>query len=187
MNEALRTNDELRRIFLQRVPPKGRDESDWKNEREHALGEYWSRRLAACSVPLSRTEVDEILSYAELDTALATLGDAARLNLLSRVHCDELLGNKGIDTFPKAGWVKGEIQLRVLVDRLVRASDSAARRELLHHLLHQKRYWALEAILEGLSDNELEYCEECLQDHSVLTRHNRERARLVIRRLRRGV
>jgi hypothetical protein len=176
-----RLDKELESVFSQRAAPIGRDESSWRAERDYDLGEYWQRRIASATRPLSSAQVEELLSYAELETALATLGDAAGLGLLSQAHCEAVLRRADIDLYPKAAWAKHEIRLRLDVNTFLAEQDVLKRRPILAELLHQKRLWPLYDLLHNLSAEELKYCEASLADRSVLTRHGREKARQVIR------
>lgn len=186
MGTVRKSSNELRTIFLRRDPPPGSDQRSWQNVREHALGEYWSRRLADRTELLSAEEVAELLLHLDLETAIGTLGDAARLNLLTRAQCRDLISNEELDRFPKSSWAKTEISLRLLLSRFAEEVRVDERRELLNELLHQRRYWPLESILSRLTGDELDLCERTLDDRSVLTRSAREQARQAIRLLRRG-
>ena len=184
MTTQRKSSKELKQLFCQREPPGDWEASAWRNEREHAFGDYWRRRLEDHAEPLSPEEVAQVLFYTELETAFGVLGDAARLNLLSLQQCADLVADRELDRFPKATWAKGELELRLVANRLLQETNLDTRRGLLNEVLHQKRYWPLEFILNQLTQDELSYCEQALADRSVLTKNTREQARQAIRRIR---
>ena len=180
MTPDSRTDDELRRVIGAKTPPPSHDDSAWHLERERAQAELWQRRLAS-GIEVSAAEVVELVSYAELETSLSALGDAARLGLISRSDCEAILGRDDIDRFSKSDWAKGEVALRLKVHIFLAERDLQGRRRILDDLLHQKRFWPIDELIPGLGSQELDHIETCLEDRSVLSRHGREQARQAIR------
>lgn len=184
MERLLSKSDKvLDRISREVSPPKGwRDDArGWFIERELALGILWNHKLARRTKILSQAEIDDLLSLAQLETALGALGDAARCGLLSLEHCYALLANTDIDKRKKSEGLKKELQLRLKVEWVKESKDVRERRELLDTLLHQSRFWPLRELLVVLSDEELDFCSSWLDYRFVLTREARGDAREAIR------
>ncbi len=185
MEHRSKSDQELKKVFFQKSAPNGWDESVWKNEREHAFGEFWRRRLSNSREVLSSSQIENLLSYAELDTALGAIGDAAMLNLIDYKQCNDIINREDIDIYPKAEWVKREIGLRIRVYQFRSEENPEFRYKLLDELLHQRRSWPVENLIQDFSPEELDFVEESLNDRSVLTRAGREGIRQSIRNRRR--
>lgn len=174
---------QMRHASLAREAPADSGQANWTREREVALARYWKDELSGRRDPLNDEEIEELLSVAELETAIAALGDAARMGLLNPADCSRLVLRPELCDSPKGPWAKAELKLRIQVDALVNQPSAEKRQSALECLLAQRRAWAIKEVLPTLSLRELDWGESRLTAKDVLTRSAREEVRQRVRRL----
>lgn len=173
------SDQQLKDVYsLDDAPSEWRkDNLSWLSHREHALGEYWRRRLDGRTQPLEDDEIHEVLSYLSLATAKGVLGDAARQRLLSVSQCNRVLAILNPDD-----WAFQEINLRLTVER-ARAQTGVSRRESIRELLSAKREWPVIELVPELTAEEARWVGEAVRGKGVLTKRGRHNVRQAIQKV----